>query len=99
MPGIASALLASAAPGEEMTCRAQNRPFATGAGAEEERGVVSFYALQALAVAQTTEDWSQRTTALCRADVEAGRLPASFAFSTIAVHGDLGRLPGAPEIR
>lgn len=98
MPGIAAALLVSAAPGEEMTCLAKNRTFATQTGSEE-RGVVSFYALQALTTSDSAEDWSSRTTSLCTADVAAGRLPPSFAFSTVAVHADSSLLPGVPAAR
>jgi hypothetical protein len=96
VPGVASALLVSAVPGEEMSCLAHDQDLRVGADPPESRGVVSFYALQALASSETTEDWSRRTTELCRADVDAGRLPANFAFTTTSVHGDRGTLPGAP---
>ena len=98
MPGIAAALFVNAPPGEEMTCLAKNRTFATETGPAE-RGVVSFYALQALATSDSVEDWSSHTTSLCTADVAAGRLPPSFAFSTVAVHAHSSLLPGAPATR
>lgn len=99
VPSNAAALLVSAVPGQELTCRAQSRAIPDGAEGAAERGVVSYYALQALASSETVADWSSRTTALCNADVESSRLPASFAFTTVAVHEDLARLPGVPGTR
>lgn len=90
MPANASALVLRAAPGGELTCRAQNHMF-IDAGVAQDRGLVSYYALRALAEATTMESWLSRTTSLCKADVDAGRISSSLAVS-LTVTGISGQM-------
>jgi hypothetical protein len=88
VPSNVSALVLRAPTGSELSCRTQSRKF-TDAGVTKDRGLVSYYALRALAEATTMESWLTRTMSMCKADVDAGRLPATLAVS-LAVTGDSG---------
>lgn len=87
MPPNVSALLPRAAPGLELSCRAQSHRFREGPAAGEERGVLSYYAFRALRGATTMETWSRQFHVLCQSDVVIGRLPETMACSVI-VAGD-----------
>ena len=72
----------------------QNHSFADEEGVARERGVVSWYALRALAQATTMDDWLERALQACQADVDAGRLTAS-AQPALQLVGDPAQpLPG-----
>lgn len=64
-------IIPQAAPGAELACRAHNLPAAHPAAP---RGVLSYYATQALPNTPTLADWLTGIEALADADFAVGRL-------------------------
>ena len=95
MPGNVVALVMKAEPGAELTCRARNYRF-EHQGSSQERGVISYYALQTLAQATTSAAWLQHIEALANADLHEGRLPWFYQPSLQLVGHAATRLPGEP---
>jgi hypothetical protein len=95
VPGNVVALVMKAEPGAELACRARNYRFAHQ-GSVQERGVISYYAVQTLAHATTSAAWLQRIEALASADLQEGRLPWFYQPSLQLVGHAAARLPGEP---
>ena len=84
-----------AEPGAELACRARNYRF-EHQGLPQERGVISYYAVQTLAHATTMAAWLQRIEALSRADLYGGRLPWFYQPSLQLLGLATTTLPGEP---
>ncbi len=63
--------------GAELACRGHNYDLPAGDNAIP-RGVVSYYATVALAVAATAGDWLARIEALVQQDIQTDRLPGFY---------------------
>lgn len=84
-----------AEPGTELACRARNYRFEHH-GSLQERGVISYYAVQTLAQATTFTAWLQRIEALASADLQGERLPWFYQPSLHLLGHAATRLPGEP---
>ena len=84
-----------AEPGAELACRARNYRFEHH-GSPQERGVISYYAVQTLAQATTFAAWLQRIEALSSADLQGGSLPWFYPPSLHLLGQAATRLPGEP---
>ncbi len=93
MPAHVSAIVQKANPGT-LVCIANTYTFQVN-GMKKKHGVISYYAAKALAGATTMDDWLQKITAACDADVAARRFPRSLPL-TIAGSPRL-RLPGVAK--
>ncbi len=95
VPPEAVALVLEAPAGTELTCRAHNHTFEQ-CQPPTERGIISYYAGQALSGAVTAQSWLDSIRKSADSDRAAGLLPA-FRWPSLTLLGDPSRrLPGKP---
>ncbi|MCO5245476.1 MAG: hypothetical protein M9927_16940 [Anaerolineae bacterium] len=85
-PAGVTILAQQAAPGTELACRAQEHDFVQSE-ISVRRGVVSFYATEALLSAKTMGEWLAAIQRLVTQDRQAGRLPV-FVEPTLTLLGN-----------
>ncbi|MEM7111665.1 MAG: hypothetical protein AAF614_04485 [Chloroflexota bacterium] len=64
-------------PGAELACRGHNFKLPAGEGAKR-RGVVSYYAVEALPQVNNLDDWLTLMQELIQQDVADGKLPIFY---------------------
>jgi hypothetical protein len=82
-----------AEPGLELVCHARNYRFAQQ-GIPRQRGVISYYAVQALPQATTLSAWLQEIERLVQRDVRQSRLPEFYQPSLHILGEATALLPG-----
>jgi hypothetical protein len=71
VPNHVQAIVMRANPGEGLTCRAKEHNFGDGIGP---RGIVSYYATEAIGAAADMADWLARIRTHVERDIRGGRL-------------------------
>lgn len=87
-----------AEPGLELACRARNYRF-EHQGQLRQRGVISYYAVQALTQATTMAEWLQEINRLVQGDVDQGRLPKFYQPALQILGTATSSPPGYPRPR
>lgn len=85
-----------ALPGSELACRAQEHEFSRD-GEMERRGVLSYYATETMASADTVTDWIAAIRRLAASDVAAGRLLAWQEPKLVLVGNPADSVPGSQD--
>ena len=93
MPTNVVALVMKALPGTELACRTANYRFMVN-GQQLDRGVISYYATQALTETTTMESWLHLIEARCNSDLREGLLPRLYGPSLQILGDPASRLPG-----
>ena len=84
-----------AEPGLEFVCQARNYRFVQQ-GVPIQRGVISYYAVQAFPHATTLSAWLQEIERLVQRDVRQGRLPEFYQPALHILGEATVFLPGRP---
>lgn len=84
-----------ARPGEELSCRAHNYEY-TIDNKPVMRGVISYYAAQALSQATTVESWLSAINQLVAEDMTKKRLSRSYQPNLQITGEAKAMLPGSP---
>lgn len=82
-----------AEPNTELVCRARNYWFPAHS-ISQERGVISYYAVQALPQVTTMASWLQHIETMVRTDLRQDRLPGFYQPSLQILGHAATRLPG-----
>jgi len=93
VPANVVAIVMKAQPGAELSCRASNYRFDHN-GAKRERGVVSYYATNALPRVTTAESWLGLISELSSSDLSRGRLKPSYRPSLQILGNQAAIVPG-----
>ena len=94
MPANTNALVAKAAPGEELACRAFS--FQVRREGDLERGVTSYYAFESLLHARQLSDWLGRIREAVDLDVREEYLSPLQTPSLQILGNDSAAAPGQP---
>jgi hypothetical protein len=93
VPTGITAIVQKAEPGADLACRALDHRFEDG-GVTVERGVISYYAVNALPQATTVGRWLSAMDRAANDDLRRGRI-TSFHLPSLQVVGDAGTpVPG-----
>jgi hypothetical protein len=95
VPANASAIVAKAIPGEELTCKAHSFKVCDRGG-QLERGVLSYYAVESLDRADTMGAWLAATREAIESSRRDGRLKPFQAPLLQALGDPAAEVPGRP---